>query len=88
MTDYNRSMDQWLKYAVIIAPIVTYVLGVGSGAIWLYKVLGSDGIQISLIRDDVSQLQGWKGKQEDFNQKTVSAISRLQALIKDTKPSW
>lgn len=80
MSDHTeRYMDKWLKYAAIIGPFLGFIFGIGSGTIIAYQAYKQD-------HTDITLLFNWKEKQEDFNQKTVTAISRIKALIKDSQP--
>lgn len=72
----ERAIDKWLKWAVVIVPVVTFILGNCSGAVAIYQMFKNDDHRIAL-------LEGWKEKQVDFNQETVRSIARLKALIKD-----
>lgn len=72
----ERSIDRWLKYAVIIAPTISAVVFGGVG----YAKGFSDAKQsISVIAGDVLILKGWKEKQEDFNKVIIAQIATLQA---------
>lgn len=74
MNDHVRNMDKWLKWMAFIGPFVAYVLGLGSGALAAYQTVKGDHAQVVL-------LSNWKEKQTEFNQTTVAAIARLNAMI-------
>lgn len=86
MYDHERQIDKWLKYTAVIGPLTTFILGIGTGTWGTYKALQSDGYRIEQITEKIGRLEGWKEHQDDFNQKTVAAIARLQALMKDSQP--
>lgn len=79
MESHERSLDRWLKYAVIIGPLITYVLGIGTGVWGAYQAYKDDSHRITLV-------EGWKEKQEDFNKETIRAISTLQEVVRHIKP--
>jgi len=75
----QRYMDKWLKWAAILGPILGFLFGNCSGALVTYQAFKDESMRITNI-------EGWKEKQDDFNRETVKAISRLKALIKDSQP--
>lgn len=77
--DHSRQIDKWMKYVAILGPFLGFIFGVGSGTVIAYQAYKTDSGRITL-------LEGFKDKQDEFNLKTVQAISRLKALIKDTEP--
>lgn len=81
MSDHERprAIDRWLKWAAVLGPITTFILGIFSGAMITYQAFKDDSMRIT-------SLEGWKEKQDDFNRETVKAIARLKALIKDSQP--
>jgi hypothetical protein len=74
-----RQIDKWLKYAAVFGPFLGFLFGIGSGTLIAYQAYKQD-------HSDIGILFNWKDKQDEFNQKTVAAIARLKALIKDTQP--
>lgn len=81
--DHARIMDKWLKYVAILGPMVSGVVFGSAGYVVGYQhareELASQGARIQLI-------EGWKTQQDAFNLKTVTAITRIKALIKDSQP--
>lgn len=72
----RRNIDAWLKWVALVGPIVTYLLGVASGAVGVFQMFRADSARIT-------QLEVWKETQSQFNQETVKAVARLKALLKD-----
>lgn len=73
---HSRQMDKWLKWVAIVGPFFGFLFGIASGTVIVYQAYKQD-------HSDISLLFSFKDKQDDFNQKTVAAIARLKALMKD-----
>lgn len=79
MTEHVRSMDKWLKWAVILAPMVSGVVFGTAGYIGGYLNARAD-IQVTANR--VALVEGWKDKQEEFNKTIIRQIATLNAIVK------
>lgn len=75
----ERYMDKWLKWAAILGPFLGFIFGIASGTVIAYQAYKQD-------HADIGMLFSWKEKQDDFNQRTVTALARIKALIKDSQP--
>lgn len=73
--DHERSTDRWLKWAVVVAPLITYILGLASGTVMAYQAFKNDSTRITLV-------EGWKDKQEDFNKVVIAQIATLNQVLK------
>lgn len=74
----RRSIDTWLKWAAVAGPIIGFLFGGVSGAAVAYQAFKDDTRRIGT-------LESWKDKQDDFDQKIVGAISRLDEVVKRIK---
>ena len=73
---HERSGDKFLRWMVIIGPILGFMFGNCAGAVITYQAFKNLDGKVSLLVD-------WSEKQNEFNLETVKAIARLKALIKD-----
>ena len=78
----ERGIQRWMKWGVVILPpfalISGFIMGRMDGYRIAYDKMVNNGNRISL-------LEGWKDRQEAFNQQTVEAISMLKTITRNMK---
>lgn len=77
--DHVRQIDRWLRWAAILGPFLGFMFGILSGSMIAYQAFKNQDNRIVSI-------EGWKEKQDAFNEKTVVAITRLKVIVKDLQP--
>jgi hypothetical protein len=83
MADHYRAIDKWMKYVAIFGPMVS---GIVFGGVGYAKGFYDAKDQITIVGTRITSIENWKERQDEFNIKTVSAIARLKALMKDMQP--
>ena len=80
MGEHTRQIDKWLKWMAVLGPLVS---GMTFGAAGYVSGYNQCRTQILANGHRLDLMEGWKDRQEAFNQQTVAAIARLKALMKD-----
>lgn len=78
--EHNRAIDKWLKYVAIFGPMVSGIVFGAAGYVGGYQHAKEEVVSIG---NRTTLLEGWKERQEAFNQQTVASIARLKALMKE-----